>query len=198
MQKIISLFKRDYDGARQIYDEVVEGAEWVVNGEGDPTEKVDGTCCMVKDGKLYKRYDAKKGKQPPAGFEPTQPEPDPNTGHWPGWLLVGDGPDEKWHRQAIGIGTPPDGTYELIGPKIQGNKYHLDSHVLIPHGHNILDGVPRDFAGLKAYFENKTDIEGVVWHHEDGRMVKIKRRDFGLRWEGTLPNQSLQATVDRA
>lgn len=24
------------------------------------------------------------------------------------------------------------------------------------------------------------NVEGVVWHHPDGRMVKIKTRDFGL------------------
>jgi hypothetical protein len=23
------------------------------------------------------------------------------------------------------------------------------------------------------------DIEGIVWHHSDGRMAKIKLRDFG-------------------
>ena len=26
------------------------------------------------------------------------------------------------------------------------------------------------------------NIEGIVWHHPDGRMVKIKARDFGLPW----------------
>ena len=30
--------------------------------------------------------------------------------------------------------------------------------------------------------ENRLDIEGIVWHHPDGRMAKIKRRDFGLSW----------------
>lgn len=34
MNKIISLFKRDYEYTRLIYDEVVEGAEWVIQGEG--------------------------------------------------------------------------------------------------------------------------------------------------------------------
>jgi hypothetical protein len=26
------------------------------------------------------------------------------------------------------------------------------------------------------------DIEGIVWHHPDGRMVKIKKKDFGYKW----------------
>lgn len=30
MKKVISLFKRDYEGTRQVYDEIVAGAEWVV------------------------------------------------------------------------------------------------------------------------------------------------------------------------
>ena len=34
MQKIISLFQRNYDGDRQVRDEVVPGAEWVLAGEG--------------------------------------------------------------------------------------------------------------------------------------------------------------------
>ncbi|MFH1485758.1 MAG: hypothetical protein ABIH46_06785, partial [Chloroflexota bacterium] len=63
MQKIISLFKRDYEGTHLVYDEVVEGAEWVQRGEGVATEKIDGTSVMVRTNKLYKRYDAKHGKQ---------------------------------------------------------------------------------------------------------------------------------------
>lgn len=36
------------------------------------------------------------------------------------------------------------------------------------------------WAGLRSYLANK-DIEGIVWHHPDGRMVKIKGKDFGLK-----------------
>ena len=57
MKKIPTLFRRDYEGNRQVVDEVTEGCEWVIHGGGTPTEKFDGTCCMVKGGKLYKRYD---------------------------------------------------------------------------------------------------------------------------------------------
>lgn len=175
MRKITSLFKRDYDGTRLVYDEVVPGAEWVLAGEGVATRKFDGTCCMVRGGRLYKRFDATLGKVPPAGFIPAQ-EPDPVTGHWPGWMLIGDGPDDKWHSEAFN-GSEPDGTYELCGPKVQGNPDKFDRHILIPHGREILEDAPRSFEGLKTYLENK-DIEGIVWHHPDGRMVKIKRRDF--------------------
>src|SRR5262245_46042172 len=100
MRKILSLFKRDYEGTRLVYDEVVSGAEWVLGGEGTATRKFDGTCCRVQGGKLYKRYDATVGQSPPPGFVPAQ-EPDRVTGHWLGWMLVGDGPEDRWHREAF-------------------------------------------------------------------------------------------------
>lgn len=184
MRKIISLFKRDYEGTRLVYDEIVEGAEWVVAGEGEATEKFDGTACMVRGGRLFKRYDAKNGKTPPAGWEAAQ-EPDPVTGHHPGWLPVGPGPEDRWHWQAFDTGSfapMADGTYELVGPKVQGNPYKLDEHKLWRHGFGLLPFLPsRDFNGLKVFL-GRAHVEGIVWHHPDGRMVKIKARDFGLPW----------------
>lgn len=204
MKKIPSLFKRDYDGDRLVYDEVVEGCEWVLAGEGVATEKYDGTACMVQDGVLYKRYDRKPSKSAkrrhkegelwqeselkpaPDGWIPAQDEPDLVTGHWPGWLRVGDGPEDKWHREAFSTHVQLAGwrdlqkTYELIGPKVQGNPYNLESHVLQFHG-PVLTNAPRTFEEIRDYLE-QTDIEGIVWHHPDGRMAKIKRRDFGLDW----------------
>jgi hypothetical protein len=182
MEKIISLFCRNYDGDRLVRDEIVPGAEWVAAGEGRATEKVDGTACMVRDGKLYKRYDCKPGRRPPEGFEQSG-EPDPVTSRVQGWVPVGDGPEDKWHREAFAEDSDfPDGTYELLGPKVQGNPYRLTRHILQQHGLWSLPSAPRDFAGLRAYLEEHHTIEGIVWHHPDGRMVKIKRRDFGLPW----------------
>lgn len=180
MKKIISLFQRNYDGDRLVRDEVVPGAEWVLAGEGVATRKFDGTCCMVKDGILFKRHDAKKGKQPPSGFVPAQ-DPDTVTGHWPGWVEVGNGNDDRWFREPHnGWRVPlPDGTYELCGPKVQGNPERFEKHVLVPHGEEAVDA-PRTFAALKEWFRGR-NIEGIVWHHPDGRMVKIKAKDFGVR-----------------
>ena len=398
MKKIISLFKRDYEGTRLVYDEIVPGAEWVLADEDMATEKWDGTACLVRDGKLYKRYDAKKGQTPPVNFEPAQdtvyycvicqcvvqyptggtiyaiqrpgstediseqllsaadsqrpsisgtvesieelsqtdlrampvliqrtqggevlqsdllnemamgkprqasrevnnqtscgsgrgekaaqnesriypcvgtesPEcyikqglyprasdcyggvfgkdtgvvgartpqerdqvrqstgkpvnshthdtsrcdylstlsegirdaliigkalcgapvtrcvpPDKNTGHWPGWVPVGDGSDDKYHRQAWNLAghALPNGTYELVGENIQGNPYNMDECQLLRHGSEIITPEPeRTFDGLKTWFKQHPEVEGIVWHHPDGRMVKVKARDFGLPW----------------
>ena len=190
MQKIISLFKRDYEavGARLVYNEVVEGAEWVQAGEGVATRKLDGACCMIRGDALFKRHDFKKwkgNKVKPDGWEPAQPEPDQITGHWPGWLRIGDGPEDKWHREAF---IPlqrslemKDGTYELVGPKVQGNPEGMMTHTLIAHGNTgVIEDAPRSFGELREWFKVQ-DIEGIVWHHPDGRMVKIKKKDFGLQ-----------------
>jgi hypothetical protein len=186
MKKIISLFKRDYGGEspkglgnRLCYNEVVEGAEWVIAGEGIATQKWDGTCCMIRSGRLYKRYDAKHGKTPPQNFEPAQ-DADPVTGHWPGWIPVGDGPEDRWHREALAANPDlQNGTYELVGPRIQGNPENINEHRLFRHGVNLLDA-PRTFDGLRDFFLAH-DMEGIVWHHPDGRMVKVKAKDFGIK-----------------
>ena len=185
MQKIISLFKRDYEGTRLVYDEIVPGAEWGVMCEGVATEKWDGTACLVRDGKLYKRYDAKKGRTPPANFEPAQAEPDEITGHFPGWVPVGNGTEDKYHRQAWNLAghALPNGTYELVGENIQGNPYDMAECQLLRHGSEIITPEPeRTFDGLKTWFKQHPEVEGIVWHHPDGRMVKVKARDFGLPW----------------
>ena len=188
MQKIISLFCRNYDGDHLVRNDVVPVAEWVIAGEGRATRKWDGTCCMVRAGRLFKRYEATKenlsrGKVP-KDFEPAN-EIDQVTGKQQGWVPVGDGPDDRWHREALdnwpGV-VLFDGTYELCGPKIQGNPESLSRHQLIQHGWCPYDwsGAPRTFVALLLFF-SEHDVEGVVWHHPDGRMAKIKGKDFGLK-----------------
>lgn len=178
MKKIISLFQRNYETDKLVRDDVVPGAEWVLNGEGIATRKYDGTCCMVKNGKLYRRREVKSGETAPEGFVPAN-EVDEKTGKQQGWMLVGDGHEDKYHVQAFK--GEPDGTYELLGPAIQGNPEKMDGHVLWPHdGAEKYPNFPRDFEGIKAALFNM-DIEGIVWHHPDGRMVKIKRKDFGYK-----------------
>ncbi len=194
MRKIISLFQRNYETDRLVRDEVVPGAEWVIAGEGVATRKWDGACCMIRDGRLYKRHELKAGRQAPAGFEAAQ-EPDPKTGSQPGWVVVGNGPEDKWFRKAMEnrkdfymVPRLADGTYEACGEHFGGghhdkNPERCPEDILIPHGADTLSDFPRTFDAIREYFLQMPtgSIEGVVWHHPDGRMVKIKARDFGIR-----------------
>jgi Family of unknown function (DUF5565) len=175
VKKIPTLFLRGPD--MKITDEVSPACLWVAKGEGTATQKLDGTCCLVRDGNLLKRYTLRRGKAAPEFFEPVT-EADPVTGKQEGWVPVGDGPEDKFHREAWAE-TLADGTYELIGPKVQGNPEHRTRHVLERHGDIVLDpDPPRTFAGLREWLACH-DVEGIVWHHPDGRMAKIKGRDFG-------------------
>jgi len=181
MKKIPTIFVRDMSKQPALVTpEWRDGCEWVQAGEGTATLKHDGTCCMVRDGRLYKRRELKPGQPEPANFE--RADFDEETGKTVGWVPVVEGnSDDKYHLEAFAAGGFLDGTFELMGPKIQGNKSGFDKHVLVPHGTMQLSEVPRTFDGLRVYLDQH-QIEGIVWHHPDGRAAKIKRRDFGFRW----------------
>lgn len=189
MKKIPSIYLRDFKGnPSRVTRERNPECAWVFAGEGVATIKRDGTACMIRNAQLFKRYDAKKGKTPPAGFEACG-EPDPITGHNPGWLPVGDGPEDKWLREAFN--TEPSliyasGTWECCGPKIQGNPEGYDKHWLIKHGVETIPKVPTEYDELAAWFASPFvgPLEGIVWHHPDGRMAKIRATDFGVAWKG--------------
>lgn len=182
MHKIPTLFRRN-DDDHLVRDEVTPGCEWVLAGEGRPTRKFDGWACMVRGGWLFKRREYREDATIPGEFEPSGGI-DPIAGKIYGWLPVGDGPDEKWHRAATLYGLA-DGTYELCGPSVQGNPEGFSRHVLIRHGSFLLDVNPRTYEDIGRYFAQAPPIEGIVWHHPDGRMAKIKVKDFGfLRVKG--------------
>lgn len=189
MKKMPCLSAREFRSHNDavLLRDVTPGCEWVLAGEGVATRKWDGTACLVKGGKLFKRYDLKRKTDiwptPPPNAIPCQ-EPDPITGHWPHWILVGDEPDSWMHREAWlrGVETASDSqTFELCGPRINGNPERLTNHELIPHGIHVFPLSPRDFLGLQIFLSDH-HIEGLVWHHPDGRMCKLRRKDYGLEW----------------
>jgi len=185
MKKIPTLFMRDY-GTRLVDEDITEGCEWVFEEEDViATLKHDGTACAIIDGELYKRYDCKKGKNPPEGFIPCQ-EPDLKTGHYPGWVKVDFTLKEnKYHKETwkykLNLGFEIiNGTYELCGPKIQGNPENLGKHVLIKHGCVKFEEFPKSFKGLKEFL-NDLNAEGVVFYRKNGDMCKLKKKDFGFK-----------------
>lgn len=56
MKKIPTLFERIYENHRVvgITPNVTPGMEWVLAGEGTATVKIDGSCCAVIGGRLYR------------------------------------------------------------------------------------------------------------------------------------------------
>jgi|SRR5882672_1123286 len=180
MKKIPTVFERDWDGDRsRVVDKVHSGCEWVLAGEGVATRKLDGTCCLVRGGNLYKRRELRKGDTSPPLFEVVNR--DDETDKTVGWLPCDIGSEDRWHMEAFSKRNDwPDGTYELVGPKVQGNPEKWPTHELVTHGSIHEENPPRTFGGLKTWLAGR-DIEGLVFHHADGRMAKIKLRDFGLK-----------------
>lgn len=138
MKKIPTLFIREFENHKvvKVTDKATPGFEWVLEGKGKATLKIDGSCTAFINGLFYKRYDAKKGKQAPEGAIPCC-DPDPITGHHPHWVKVDPlNPDDKWFVEAFANTDKPlcDGTYEAIGPHFQGNPYGLERDILVRHG----------------------------------------------------------------
>ena len=185
MEKIPTIFERDWEGDRsRVLDKVVPGCEWVIEGEGKATRKYDGTCVMLdEDGKWWARREVKDGKEPPPGF--VSSGHDHLTLKNVGWEPIEQSPFAKFHAEALSNAeghVPPAGTYELIGPKVQKNPEGAGGHVLVRHaGAEVLAVPDRSYEGIRAKLE-ELDVEGIVFHHEDGRrMAKIKKRDFGIK-----------------
>lgn len=186
MKKISTLFKKNPKDLGKVINEVNPENEWVFT-DGVPTRKYDGTATAIINGELYKRYDVKKGRQVPDGAIPCQ-EADLITGHHPHWLKCSlDKNEDKYffegYNSLAELGKVEDGTYELIGEKVQGNPEKIEGHHLVKHGAKVLQGLinPMTFENLKEYLE-KVDIEGIVFHHKsDGRMCKLRKSDFGIR-----------------
>lgn len=175
MKKIPTLFARDPDDMRHVTREVNPSAAWVLDGEGRATRKFDGTCTRLDEhGCWWARREVKPGKAHPTNY--VVEETDPNTGKTVGWEPIVQSSFVKAFRTVADVPTVP-GTYELCGPKVNGNPEGYDEHVLVPHGLFDLSDVPLDYDGLAAYLKDSS-YEGVVWHHPDGRMAKLKRRDF--------------------
>lgn len=182
MIKLSTVFEKDPNDLGKVIDKINPLNIWAITGEGIPTRKFDGTSCAIINGELYKRYDAKKGKEAPKGAIPCQ-EADEITGHHPHWVRCDEMDNSsKYHFEAFHLlENPEDGTYELCGEKIQGNPEKIQGHKLIKHGSEILEFMDFSFEGIRSYLE-KTDIEGIVFHHKtDGRMCKIRKSDYGIK-----------------
>ena len=192
MKKIPTLYQRDpATNLKHVLNEPHPDCLWVLAGEGTPTYKWDGTAVLIDDHyQPWKRREVKAGKPIPDGFR--EETHDLTTNKRTGWIpLDPDDKSNRWHFEALtGHLTPAGsvelapGTYELIGPKVQGNPHGFRDHMLMPHGAGPDLSPPTSFDELGQWLHAvdtnmaPAGFEGIVWHHPDGRMAKIKVRDF--------------------
>lgn len=186
MRKIPTLFVRDPEDRRYVTSEINPECKWVLDGEGVATRKYDGTCVMFNGDRWWARREVKPGKKAPANYVPV--ETDPATGKTVGWEPIEQSAFAKFHTEAVdyqngtGVTGWPKGTYELVGPKINGNPERADRHELWAHATaEVLDDFERTYDGVRAAVIAHAayrGVEGIVWHHPDGRMAKLKVRDF--------------------
>ncbi len=188
MRKIPTLFQRDPDDRRHVIPgEVTPGCEWVLAGEGVATRKWDGTCCLLDDaGAWWARREVKPGKNPPPGWR--EVDRDETTGKRVGWEPIEQSGFARWHAEALeqsALWKP--WTYELIGPRINGNPDCASFHLLVAHGFHFLSGGGADpLAGpadaIAVAVARRLGWEGIVWWRDPGDpdcdKAKLKVRDF--------------------
>lgn len=173
MEKIPTLFERDEtQRGRPVTPVIKPECDWVAQGEGVATRKLDGMNVKIAGGVLYKRQKPAGGVYDEASYVPADR----------------DDPGDRYLFEAFDVRIGwEDGIYEALGPKIQGNPERYETHRLIRvvpiTASLVLEDVPRTFDGLRNYLA-EVDFEGIVFHHPDGRKAKIKKRDFGLKRTG--------------
>lgn len=183
MEKIPTLFRRGPDF--RVIDQVKEGCEWVLEGQGMPTEKLDGTNVRitVRSGQIV-RVEKRRN---PSKVQKQQ-------GIIDGWYVDADeyGKEDKWILEAArntDVSEWPDDEHpcEALGPKIQGNPLGLEKHVCLPFNTKAptYSEAPRNYQDLRDFLGRLESLyspghlaEGIVFHHPDGRRAKIKRKDF--------------------
>ncbi len=182
MKKISTLFAKDPKNLARVINKINAENAWVINGDAIATRKFDGTSVAIIGGELFKRFDAKKGRAIPLGAIPCQ-EADLLSGHHPHWIKCDrmKSEDKFFFEGFDSLEIKEDGTYELCGPKVQGNPEKLEKHTLIKHGSEVLDFVNLGFEDLEKFL-SENDIEGIVFHHiADDRMCKLRKSDFGIK-----------------
>ncbi len=183
MQKIETIFERG--DIFKVIPKVRAGTEWVFSGEGIATEKLDGTNIRitVQQGQVVK---VEKRRNP------TREEK--ALGQEVGYIDAHESdPSDKHIFRAVNgtvyLSNLADGSYscEAVGPKIQANPLELPSPTcyLFTVNPTIIANVPRTFDGIREFFKDFDSqyapghkAEGIVFHHPDGRMAKIKVKDF--------------------
>lgn len=186
MRKISTIFERNWETDRKVNAQLIVDFDFE---HAVATEKLDGTNIRVtvRNGIVVRsekrRNPSKQQKQ--AGIVD------------PWYVDINEhSPEDKWMMAAINgtdFSAVPDGEWpaEALGKNIQGNPLQLEGNQVfifsLPDWREriLLTDAPHTFSELREYLNTKKScvgndclMEGVVWHHPDGSMVKIKRKDF--------------------
>jgi hypothetical protein len=183
MKKIPTIFKRDMTNNGKILNEYTVDAIGLALATA--TEKIDGmnVRVTVRNGtsvRLEKRRNPSKLEKAKGIVEP--------------WYTDASMSAEDKHLQEAlahtDLSAVPDGEWsgEAVGPNIQGNplKLMLTRIVFFSLGQcPTFENVPTTYDGLRDWLKHQKSkigvdcgIEGIVWHYKDGRMAKIKTKDF--------------------
>jgi len=182
MKKIRTIFERI---DRKIINKIADGVNLESLKNSKATEKLDGmnVRVTVRSGecvRLEKRRNPSKIQKTKGIIEPWYVDTCIST-------------EDKWLNESIAntdLSKIPDGEWsgEAIGKNIQGNPLNLENNRIVFFTLNqapIFENVPTAFEELKAWlpsqkskYGNNCQIEGIVWHCENGDMFKIKLKDF--------------------
>lgn len=184
MQKIKTIFERDWNNSKNIIDKYSVDPKLLEHATA--TEKLDGmnVRLTVRSNllvRLEKRHNPDKLQKAKGILEP--------------WYVDADefAPTDKYlwkAARATDLSKVPDGEWsgEALGENIQGNVLNLDGNVVVLFSLGdapVFENVPTTFNALKEWlpaqkskFGRDCGIEGIVWHCRDGQMFKIKKKDF--------------------
>lgn len=183
MHKISTIFDRNWEGDKTVIDKLIVDFDF---SNAIATEKIDGMNVRVTvrnhmPVRMEKRHNPDKTQKHLGIVDPWYEDIDKY------------GPEDKWLRDALfntDFSSIPDGEWsgEAVGTNIQGNPLNLDKNMVVFFTLDqcpVFENVPTSWSELKDWlplqkskFGNNCGIEGIVWHGKDGRMCKIKTKDF--------------------
>lgn len=185
MNKIPTIFERDWEGNRGVIDKYAKDVDPEQLKKAIATEKLDGTNVRVTVRnhtavRLEKRRNPDKIQKHKGISEPWYVDAFENE------------PSDKWLYDALkntDLSDILDGEWsgEAIGTNIQGNPLGLDKNIIVFFTLGqapVFFDVPTTFDELKEWLPKTKSkygngfIEGIVWHYNERVQMKIKTKDF--------------------
>ncbi len=181
MEKIPTIFERDWNGNRAVINKVIKQ----IPSDAIATEKLDGTNIRVTvRNKMVVRVEKRRN---PDKIQKAKGIIDP-------WYVDASEFEQgdKWIMDAVkntDYSAVPDGEWsgEAVGKNIQGNELGLDKNIVVFFSLGqcpTFENVPTDYEGLKAWLPAQKSrygiggIEGIVWWKDGEPIGKIKVKDF--------------------